>query len=496
MYANDIKDNIKNSKKNKSQIKYAIKFFKQKGDSLQQVASNFILKNIGEHSFIQHALYDSEGNEIEWDVLLYKNYDSMIAAMDSLEAIKGELIWKRKEKVEDVQTISGEVLIENVELAFEVWKEKPWAKNYSYEIFKEYILPYRGSNEPIESWRGYFMNDYRHIESKMNNIDDPVEAVRLINNDLKSWFKFDSRFYCHPTDQGLFSMLMNKVGRCEDMTNLAIYAMRANGIAVTSDYTPHWADTGNNHAWNVVITPDGKTIPFMGCEENPGKYSLRQRMAKVYRKTYSKQTDNLAFKLENEEKAPTWLSGKCYIDVTREYTNVSDVTLTLKSEIPDGVHFAYLCVFNSGEWKAIHWGRINSNSVTFTEMGVNLVYLPMFYVNEELIPAGEPFILRRDKTIRTLKEDGVFEFVKLTSVRKKNIEKSSRHKTNVFLDEGCKYELFYWENDWKSLGVKTAKGDPLVFRNVPENCLYWLVKKDSKKEERIFTYHNDKQFWW
>ena len=496
MYANDIKNVIKSSKKNKDQIKYAIRYFKQEGDSLQQDASNYILKSIGEHSFIQYALVDSGGSEIEWDVLHYKNYDSMSAAMDSLEAIKGKLIWEKKEKVEDVQTISAEVLIENVELAFEAWKEKPWAKNYSFEIFKEYILPFRGSNEPIESWRGYFMVEYKDIDSKMNNVNDPLEAATLINKDLKSWFKFDSRFYCHPTDQGLFSMLMNKVGRCEDMTNLAIYAMRANGIAVTSDYTPQWADTGNNHAWNVVITPDGKAIPFMGCEENPGKYSLRRRMAKVYRKTYSKQTENLAFKLGNEEKAPAWLSGKCYLDVTREYTNVSHVTLKLDSEIPDGVNFAYLCVFNSGEWKAIHWGKINGNSVTFTEMGLNLAYLPMFYVNEELIPAGEPFILRRDKAIRTLKEDGVFEFVKLTSVRKKNIEKSSRNRINVFLDEGCKYELFYWQNEWKSLGVKTAKGDPLVLRNVPKNCLYWLVKKGSKKEERIFTYHNDKQFWW
>lgn len=37
------------------------------------------------------------------------------------------------------------------------------------------------------------------------------------------------------------------------MTNLAIFAMRANGLAVTSDYTPFWADSSNNHAWNAIL---------------------------------------------------------------------------------------------------------------------------------------------------------------------------------------------------------------------------------------------------
>ena len=79
------------------------------------------------------------------------------------------------------------------------------------------------------------------------------------------------------------------------MTNLTIYAMRANGLAVTSDYTPYWANSGNNHAWNAIVTPGGEVIPFMGAESNPGKYHLANKVAKVYRKTFGKQKANLAF---------------------------------------------------------------------------------------------------------------------------------------------------------------------------------------------------------
>jgi hypothetical protein len=94
------------------------------------------------------------------------------------------------------------------------------------------------------------------------------------------------------------------------MTNLAIYAMRANGLAVASDYTPHWANTGNNHAWNAIITPEGEVIPFMGAEANPGEYELANKLAKAYRKMYAQQTNNLAFQEKKEESVPGWLNGK------------------------------------------------------------------------------------------------------------------------------------------------------------------------------------------
>ena len=80
-------------------------------------------------------------------------------------------------------------------------------------------------------------------------------------------------------------MLKNKIGRCEDMTNLTIFAMRSMGIPVMSDFTPYWVKTGNNHAWNAIIDTTGKVIIFMGAESNPGIYKLNQVISKVYRKT-------------------------------------------------------------------------------------------------------------------------------------------------------------------------------------------------------------------
>jgi len=496
-YSDSISQTLKDAGENKKEIKKAISYFQAKEDSLQLDALNFILENLKNHCYVEFALYDSNKVEIPFNILDYKNYDEMILALDSLEEKNGELNWKRKKKLEDIETITTEFIIENIELAFKAWQEKPWAKDFSYNEFREYILPYRGSSEPLESWRSFFLERYETLSEEMNDPTDPIEAARLINEDVKSLFGFDSRFYCHPTDQGLSEMLQNGLGRCEDMTNFTIYAFRANALPITSDYTPYWADTGNNHAWNTIIIPGGKAVPFMGAEANPGDYNLHHKLAKAYRKTFSEQKDNLAFKLNEGEKAPSWLAGRNYLDVTSIYTKVSDVFLQLDYEIPDSTKFAYLCVFNAGEWRAIHWGKIDSlNNVTFDKMGVDIAYLPMFYKNKELLPAGAAFILEKDGTLRKIDKTETTQNLKLISVTRKIIKQATENKEIIFLDKDAEYELFYWNDEWISLGEKTCEGKPLLFEDIPSKCLYWLVMKDSRKEERIFTYENGNQVWW
>jgi hypothetical protein len=61
---------------------------------------------------------------------------------------------------------------------------------------------------------------------------------------------------------------------------------------------------------------------------------------------------------------------------------------------------------------------------------------------------------------------------------------------------GNEYELLYWDNEWISLGRRIADNNFLKYNNGPENALFLLRNHTSGKEERIFTYENDKQVWW
>lgn len=65
---------------------------------------------------------------------------------------------------------------------------------------------------------------------------------------------------------------------------------------------------------------------------------------------------------------------------------------------------------------------------------------------------------------------------------------------NIF--EGNLYELFYWNNEWISLGKKLAEGNSISYNNVPKGALLWLRNHTSGKEERIFQMKRGKQIWW
>ena len=82
------------------------------------------------------------------------------------------------------------------------------------------------------------------------------------------------------------------------------------------------------------------------------------------------------------------------------------------------------------------------------------------------------------------------------------------------ISPGDLYELFYWRStatdngknannstasnssDWVSLGQQTATTHELLYRNVPRNALLWLRNLTRGREERPFTYENNRQIWW
>jgi hypothetical protein len=426
----------------------------------------------------------------------YPDYEELRNDWDRLEKEHGELKFHRKEYIRDYDTIQADFLIENIDLAFQVWNKKSWAQHLTFDEFCLYVLPYRSTNEPLGQWRKYFMEEYKWLQDSMQDVTDPVEAAVLINEDIKSWFSFDPRFYEHPADQGYDEMIEGKCGRCEDMTNLAIFAMRANGIAVTSDYTPYWANTGNNHAWNSILDKEGNVSIFMGAEANPGEYTLSNKFAKVYRKTFARQEVSLSDAAEMpSDSLPGYINRAYFLDVTSEYGPVNDVRLKL-SDV-EGQKVAYICVFNTGEWKAIHWSKINNGEVVFTNMGRDIIYLPAIWENSKIVSVGNPFIL--DKLGNVITVEGTDSIVDLI-VGETTYRTTFATTDNIRLDklrDGVEYELYKWTNDWEKIGSQVYHGTDLKFKEMNSNALYWLKEKDGREEERIFIL-NDKgeiKFW-
>lgn len=72
------------------------------------------------------------------------------------------------------------------------------------------------------------------------------------------------------------------------------------------------------------------------------------------------------------------------------------------------------------------------------------------------------------------------------------------HNDDNFIRQDELYELFYWNNtEWISLGQqKGEKAKQELIYKAPGSALFRLRNLNKGKEERIFTYENQKQVWW
>ncbi|MCA9002769.1 MAG: transglutaminase domain-containing protein, partial [Planctomycetes bacterium] len=310
-----------------------------------------------------------------------------------------------------------------------------------------------------------------------------------IEQQAHKWVGFWDLYYLHPTDQSYGEMLAAGKGRCEDITNMISYGLRANAVAVGSDYTPAWANRDNNHAWTTVLGPDGRGFTRQG-----------NIAAKVYRKTFAINRDAWMYKAAEGEPVARWLARDHFIDVTDQYMEVRDAEVVLTVAPPEDNRLAYLAVFNGGEWIALAAGEIQGGRVTFKNMGPGIVYLPVFYDGEDLIPAAPPFTLELD-SMKVLDGNHASGETTVTQARitttKPEADDPDKRQAipELQVKEGETYELSYWDGEWKSLGKRTATSESVGFDNLPGHRLYWLAREGSKKLERPFTLEPGLRHW-
>ena len=70
-----------------------------------------------------------------------------------------------------------------------------------------------------------------------------------------------------------------------------------------------------------------------------------------------------------------------------------------------------------------------------------------------------------------------------------------RNNFNV-IEKGNVYELLYYDKAWVSLGQQTAVSQFIEYDDIPSHSLLLLKNLTQGKEERIFTYENERQAWW
>lgn len=473
----------------RAELEKVLARFRAPTDAPRLAAARFLIANMPGKGYVITRLHDAKGVTIAFDPLAYASFQETQAALDAIEKRHGAVDFDRERIVLDIETLSAEFLVRHVEQSVALYDAVPGERRPAFAAFLEFVLPYRGSEEPAEAWLPALRARFEKLVPSPVAEPDAAAVWRFAGAEAAQALGFDERYYLHPTDQGFAEMEKSRLGRCEDITNRTTYAARALGLVTAADYTPAWGHRDNNHAWPVLLDVEGR-----GSDANG------RRAAKVYRKTFSLRRDALAYRLPADRSPPNrFLASKSYLDVTDQYGPTTDVEVALVGDAARAERFAYLCVFNGGEWVAIHHAPIVEGRAGFGKMGRDLVYLPAIHDGKALVPAGAPRVIEADGTVRVLSGTGaVAELVATATTPEQKSPDTHETTPTSFLEKGRAYDLFAWRDGaWVRVGgTDAASADALRVAGLATDGLYWLVAKDSRKLERVFTLEGGRQRFW
>ncbi|MCD7901167.1 MAG: transglutaminase-like domain-containing protein [Bacteroides sp.] len=406
---NRLEDALIQAKGNRKELQEVLEYYsKQPKDTLKYKAACFLIENMpGHYSIKEIPLILSYYNEID---SVAKLYDFPRHKKDSLF----EIISKKYENIQldylpDIEFISADYLIKNIDYSFSLWQDGSWAKHINFGNFCEYILPYKITEEQLlDNWKEYFEKYCIKLVNQIYcdvHINLANKACELVNRDLN-----------HATQPTLKSEPMTVVGKmntlanvpygsCDSYAILSLAVMRARGIPTAIDYTPQWPFRSLGHSWNVLLDNSGKNVLFVGAMSRPGEPHMEDhKMAKVFRRTYAINSDiEDIYRLE--KYIPPTFRIPFMKDVSNEYMVIENISINIKNK--NNHKYAYLAVFDNKEWQPIYWGKCKGNTVTFNNMGRNIAYLPVYYTLNGIKPAASPFILtlngiRKELVIDTL----------------------------------------------------------------------------------------------
>ena len=472
---------------NRAEIERFLARYPADGDREKHLAARWLVANMPGHGFAQIELVAPDGTRLDFDALDHRTLGEAKAALDRLEAAHPGCDFKRVRFDADLEHATADFLAAHLDDAFDTWRTMPWAKAIRFEVFREFILPYRGSNEPLGLWRAPARKRLAEVCAPLAGETDVRAVGEKVRAASHAWTGFTDLFYLHPTDQSYDEMCERRLGRCEDITNMVSFGMRSVAAMCASDYTPWWAASDNNHAWEVVLDAEGE-----------GRAGLAGRAAKVYRKTFARQPASLAAIRRDGETVPRWLSGDHYIDVTAQYQPVGTVEVAIDGA-REGERFAYIAVFNGGAWRPIDWARVEHGHAVFRGIGRNILYMPMLTDAAGDRPAGTPFVLDTDGIVHPLGATGDAALALAAESTKPDIRDPDtgvlKARTQVKADAA--YELFVWrDGGWKSLGRREAGESSRVFEGLRPDALHWLVEDGSERLERPFTVDGGVQVFW
>jgi hypothetical protein len=421
-YPDEVRDSLSMmSKENKLKFEKVFEHFNSPKDSLKLKSAYFLVENMNE-------LGHFEGKQIKdynviFDILANKPVDyrenlpwyanGVSTLFDSLENIYGPMDFRNFHFVKDIDVFTTDSFIKYINEAFGSW-QNPWSRNVvSFEDFCNYVLPYRNFNEPIESWREMCIEKFKWIYDSVKKTDDIIEVAQRLNRG--SELKYSDGFGRYIVSIPPSLLLKAMYGACTDNSNYKAMIMRSFGIPATIDYMPQYGNDHNIHYWNSVMDRNGNFVSFEEALNDINAYvAYKYKISKVYRKTFSKNKKIEKVLRNTKGDVPQTFKDTKFIDITPQYVAVTNVKVQLKN-VPKNLKYIFVGVFNDAGWTPIDYAEIIQNKYAlFSNLGREVMYLPLYFTNGVEIPASLPFKISKKGFIQYIEPQKGITNVKLT----------------------------------------------------------------------------------
>lgn len=438
--------------------------------SHKQQAYRFLKENIENYGWVDNYLTNSRGDTVEFSPF---NYKTLYATRDTLDSIR-KLFRSNAVHYPDAELISNDSLKIIIKNAINQWQSSPFATNLSFEEFCEYLLPYRAGAERLCDFTDIVRTKYTQVLID-SNTKNPIAAACIINDDMKAWIKFDLRSHALLSEPSALELMRDSLGSCRTMAELFVQIMRTMGIPSAIDECPVWAHRNSGHEWTAVRDIDGAWKPFEPAEFNPDGFravSENTKTPKIYRRTFS--FNNEFSPQISPSDIPSTFRYTNRVDVTHEYVTTSNISIAPEINHDKSNGILYLAVFNTNHWIPVAWSKIENGIANFKNVGNNdIIYLPVFYRNGNVIPSGTPFILSRDSERVAIVPDR--NNLKMLDMKFQNRYWTVEWDTFSMGRVGRVAELYSWDEDWKLCDRDTVNETFIShFENVPSNGLYLI----------------------
>ena len=406
---------LKSAGKNRSELRKVIYHYRTEDDDAQKLeAAKFLITNMMAHysyrdtssinSYYRTAIgILGKGPSPDWE-------------RDTLRQISDTYYNGITEDViSDVEVMTAKYLIYSIDHAFHQWRTRPWAKHIPFDIFREWILPYKVTElQSLDAWRDTLSQQYSDsissVRDQYDNRNTIYGAIEIIRNEINSkqssighrviWEERGSL-----PMRSASTMIRMTYGSCKDYVTMGTAVFRSVGLPATVDQVPVWGRNNDGHSWYVFISDRGREEPTINSLIVPAGFLFfpYERIPKVWRNTYAINHDVVRYRNTAKFVYPFEL---CQQDVTDHYNLTSNLKIELFKDIKLKDKYAYIAmaVNSKGpQWKVLDFGDIRNGFAYFKKIGRNILYIVLGYDGKNLVPISFPFILHKNGSIDYVK---------------------------------------------------------------------------------------------